>query len=119
MSSTAYGICLSTWFLSALSRLSSVKRLRETHPDTPILLVEDSSFRNLTPTAKGRILRAIHKKLTEQEGIGNLYFLANQGMLGEDGEGTVDGCHPNDLGMMRQAAIFTGSLTRILQTSGL
>ena len=94
-----------------------VKRLREARPKTPILLVEDSSVRNLTPTAKGRILRAIYEELTTQ-GITNLYFLANQGMLGKDGEGTVDGCHPNDLGMMRRAAIFTKSLAQILQTSG-
>ena len=94
-----------------------VKRLREAHPDTPILLVEDSNVRNLTPTAKGCILRDIYEKLTAEEGIANLYFLANQGMLGGDGEGTVDGCHPNDLGMMRQAAVFTESLVRILQIS--
>lgn len=96
-----------------------VKRLRETHPDTPILLVEDSNVRNLTPTAKGRILRTIYENLTTEEGIANLYLLSNQGMLGEDGEGTVDGCHPNDLGMMRQATVFTESLARILQTSEL
>jgi lysophospholipase L1-like esterase len=93
-----------------------VKRLREAHPNTPILLVEDSNVRNLTPTPKGHILRAIYEELITQ-GMTNLYFLANQGMLGEDGEGTVDGCHPNDLGMMRQAAIFTKSLARILQTT--
>jgi 6-phosphogluconolactonase len=93
-----------------------VKRLRQEHPKTPILLVEDSSVGNLTPTAKGQVLRDIYEELKAQ-GIANLYFLANRGMLGEDGEGTVDGCHPNDLGMMRQAAVFTKSLARILQIS--
>lgn len=94
-----------------------VRSLRKAHPHTPILLVEDSSVRNLTPTTKGRILRAIYEELTVEEEITNLHFLANQGMLGEDGEGTVDGCHPNDLGMMRKATVFTRSLALILPAS--
>ena len=47
-------------------------------------------------------LRKIHQILTA-EGVKNLHFLSNAGMLGDDAEGTVDGCHPNDLGMQRQA----------------
>jgi hypothetical protein len=89
-----------------------VKTLRAARPDTPILLAEDCSVRNVCPTEKGRILRAIHEKLTA-EGVKNLHFLASEGMLGDDTEGTVDGCHPNDLGMMRQAEVFTSALSAI------
>ncbi|MEI7899001.1 MAG: hypothetical protein WCK89_02025 [bacterium] len=32
-------------------------------------------------------------------------------------EGTVDGCHPGDLGMMRQASVFTESLAAILPST--
>ena len=56
---------------------------------------------------------AIHQKLTAQ-GMKNLHFLSNQGMLGDDTEGTVDGCHPNDLGMMRQAGVFAKALAPLL-----
>ena len=87
-----------------------VKTLRAAHPDTPILLVEDSSVRNVCPTEKGNILRAIHQKLTA-EGVKNLHFVPNQGMLGDDTEGTVDGCHPNDLGMMRLAEVMSKALS--------
>lgn len=93
-----------------------VRKLRETHPATPILLVEDSSFRNITPTDRGNILRRVYDQLT-QDGIKNLYFLSSAGMLGDDFEGTVDGIHPNDLGMMRQSAVFIKSLTSILKTA--
>ena len=48
------------------------------------------------------------------EGVKNLSFLSNQGMLGDDTEGTVDGCHPNDLGMMRQAEVFVKALSPLL-----
>ena len=90
-----------------------VKILRAAHPTTPILLVEDSNFMNVCPTEKGRILRAIGEKLTA-EGVKNLHCLSNQNMLGDDGEATVDGCHPSDLGMMRQADALIGPLSQLL-----
>jgi GDSL-like Lipase/Acylhydrolase family/N-terminus of Esterase_SGNH_hydro-type len=92
-----------------------VQKLRQAHLNTPILLAEDSSVSNTTPTEKGAILRTIYQELKSQ-GITNLYFLSNQNMLGEDGDGTVDGVHPNDVGMMRQATIFSTSLAAILGT---
>lgn len=93
-----------------------VRELRKARPDTPILLAEDSSVRNVTPTEKGRILRTLHEKLVG-EGMKNLQFLSNADMLGGDGEGTVDGTHPNDLGMMRQAAVFVKALRPLLPAS--
>ena len=51
-----------------------VRTLRAAHPDTPILLAEDSSFRNVCPTEKGSILRTIHQKLTA-DGVKNLHFV--------------------------------------------
>ncbi|NLS90797.1 MAG: hypothetical protein GXX96_01250 [Planctomycetaceae bacterium] len=90
-----------------------VKTLRAAHPDTPILLAEDCSVRNVCPTEKGTILRAIYEKLAA-EGVKNLHFLPNEGMLGDDTEGTVDGCHPNDLGMMRQAQVFSQAIAPLL-----
>jgi hypothetical protein len=90
-----------------------VKTLRAARPDTPIVLAEDCSVRNTCPTEKGTILRKIHEKLTA-EGVKNLHFLASEGMLGDDTEGTVDGCHPNDLGMMRQADVFAKALAPLL-----
>ena len=95
---------------------SCVRKLRKAHPDTPILLPEDSNVWNVTPTEKGRLLRAVHKKLTK-EGVRRVYFLSNEKMLGTDREGTVDGCHPNDLGMMRHAAAFAKALAPLLRLS--
>jgi len=89
-----------------------VSKLREVRPNTPILLVEDSSVKNV-PTFKGDILRQIYAKLKAQ-GFKDLYLLPNTGMLGEDADGTVDKCHPNDLGMARQAAVFVKCIGPIL-----
>jgi hypothetical protein len=91
-----------------------VKKLRSVRPDTPILLAEDCSVSNTTPTEKGKICRRIYEEL-KTEGITGLHFLPNRDMLGTDGDGTVDGCHPNDLGMLRQATAFSKSLATILE----
>ncbi|MCF7921986.1 MAG: SGNH/GDSL hydrolase family protein [Candidatus Marinimicrobia bacterium] len=93
-----------------------VRILRKHHPETPILLVEDASFENITPTSKGRILRGIYMEL-KQEGVKHVDFLSNKDMLGSDYEGTVDGVHPNDLGMMRQAQVFKIKLRSMLEPS--
>jgi hypothetical protein len=90
-----------------------VEKLRAAHPNTPILLAEDSSFLNVCPTGKGGVLRTVLDKLTA-EGVKDLHFLSSENMLGTDGEGTVDACHPNDLGMMRQAEAFTKALQPLL-----
>lgn len=90
-----------------------VQTLREAHPDTPIVLVEDRSYassflvtsqrnRNLSSRAA---LQAEYEKLIAA-GDKHLYYITGEGMLGYDGEGTADSSHPNDLGFMRQADAF-------------
>ena len=90
-----------------------VKILRKSRPTTPILLVEDSSVKNL-PTKKGAVLRKIYEKL-KREGDNNVHFLSNVGMLGDDVKTTVDGVHHNDLGMARQATVLVKCLEPILK----
>lgn len=91
-----------------------VRKLRAAHPDTPILLAEDSNYKNAIPTDKGRLLRDIFATL-QREGVKNLHFVSGEDMLGTDLEGTVDGCHPNDIGMLRQAGVFAKALAPILR----
>ncbi len=91
-----------------------LKAIRASRPDTPILLVEDSNFMAVNPTPRGKLLREYTEKLKE-EGFKELYFLSSEGMLGDDWEGTVDGSHPNDLGMMRQSEVFIKALEPLLK----
>jgi hypothetical protein len=90
-----------------------VRKLRSAHPITPIVLAEDSSFRNVCPTANGRVLRGVYEKLTAT-GVQGVFFLSGHNMLGNDGEGTVDGTHPSDLGMVRLADVFANSLRPLM-----
>ena len=40
------------------------------------------------------------------EGVPHLHYLSGEGLLKDDGEGTVDGSHPTDLGFVQQADAF-------------
>jgi len=90
-----------------------VRKLRTVRPSTPILLVEDSSFLDASPTEKGALLTAAVQDL-RQHGVTNLFLLSSKGMLGDDWEGTVDGVHPNDLGMTRSSKVLSAELQHIL-----
>ena len=54
---------------------------------------------------KDKFIRSLYDKLIA-EGWKNLVYLPKDEMYVGDGEGTVDGCHPNDLGMMTMAKAF-------------
>ena len=98
-----------------------VKALREARPDTPIMLVEDRSFANSTfreakrtHHARSRAaLRAAYEGLVA-DGVEALSYLEGAGLLGHDGDATVDGSHPSDLGFVRQADVFEPVLRKLL-----
>ncbi len=99
-----------------------VRRLRKSRPHTPIVLVEDRSYADSflvtskrTRNEKSRqALKAAFEAL-EKEGLKGLHYLEGSGLLGDDGEGTVDSSHPNDLGFLRQAAEFARVLGPLLE----
>jgi len=94
-----------------------IKALRAKRPDTPILMLEDSNVHDACPTGKGKLLRGIVEKLSA-EGVKGLSVVAGKGLLGADCEGTVDGCHPNDLGFMRHAEVLAPVIKELVPTSG-
>ncbi|MBS1826003.1 MAG: SGNH/GDSL hydrolase family protein [Acidobacteria bacterium] len=87
-----------------------LRTIRKAHPTTPIILIENViytqseavSSRPEQAREKNRALRAIYEKL-KAEGDRNLYYVPGANLLGLDGEGTVDGSHPTDLGFLRMA----------------
>jgi lysophospholipase L1-like esterase len=49
--------------------------------------------------------------------VKNLHYLTGgDSLIGADGEGTTDGSHPNDLGMMRYADALEPALRALLPT---
>lgn len=99
-----------------------VKMLREAHPTTPILLVEDRNIQSgFLVEARRKANEANHAALRESfatlqsENVPQVYYLEGAHLLGDDGEATVDGSHPTDLGFTRQAAEFERVLRPILK----
>ena len=95
--------------------------IREKHPDTPILFIEDPIFTHSpfdTRIAKeikdkNETINAIFQSL-KNRGEKNIYFLSSKDIIGHDGEATVDGIHFTDLGFMRYAEVLYPMITTLL-----
>lgn len=82
--------------------------VRQAFPDVPVIFVEDPTFphtrfdRNMLEevTSKNEAQKALYRRL-KKAGEKKLYYVDTEGMIGDDGEATVDGIHLTDLGMMR------------------
>jgi hypothetical protein len=98
-----------------------VRTLRKARPKTPILLVEDRTYANAALLEGPRLrndesriaLRSAYEALVKA-GDDHLHYLGGAALLGDDGEATVDGSHPTDLGFVRQADAFQAALMPLL-----
>jgi lysophospholipase L1-like esterase len=100
----------------------AVAKFQEKHPNTPILLVEHSgggndhlldTQRNKEFEASSIIIAKIYKEL-KTKGVKNIYFLTNK-EINMGINSTVDGTHPNDIGMMEHAVAFTKKYKEIMK----
>lgn len=95
--------------------------VRQAHPHTPILLVEHVPFANGRfdtevfdlYTRKNALLKDYYQQL-KKKGDKRVYYFSSEGMIGDDGEATVDGCHFTDLGFMRYAEKLYPVLKKLL-----
>jgi hypothetical protein len=100
-----------------------VNMLRAAHPATPIVLVEDRTMQD-SFLIQGRMeyyhrpdraaLKAAFDRL-QKAGVKHLYYIPGEHLFGDDGEASVDGSHPSDLGFVRQARIFAEVLRPLLK----
>ena len=95
-----------------------VKTIRTKHPDTPIVLIENLAYPQglwnpgieKSVRLKNKFLSDVYARL-KKEGIPNIYYVKNDGLLGNEGNSTIDGVHPTDLGFWQ----MTNTLEPILQ----
>ena len=82
--------------------------IRDAHPDVPVIFIEDVIFPHTA--FDNRIKDEVEKKNQAQKrlyarlkksGEKKIYYISAEGMIGDDGEATVDGIHFTDLGMQR------------------
>jgi hypothetical protein len=112
----------SEWVAERLRPL--IARLRAAHPHTPIMLVEQAGHAN-APFLENRrpgyedsnaMLRQVCNDL-RKAGDHNLLYVRRDKLVGADGEATVDGVHPTDLGFRRMADAMEPVLRRALRAA--
>lgn len=92
-----------------------LRAIRRARPETPVLLIGMSNFRlESHPARQERLQEAVVKQL-RREGLKELHLLPGAKLLSREGDGTVDGAHPNDYGMTRHAEAIAPVLARILE----
>jgi len=98
-----------------------VETLRAARPGTPILLVENIIYRDAYANvvreeqcrSKNAALGVVFQSLLARS-PNNLSLVPAEELLGHDGEGTVDGVHPTDLGFSRMAAVIGAAIMSAL-----
>ena len=90
-----------------------IRNLRRLRPDTPIVMAEWCDVYCRPGDARDEFMKDLYARLTA-EGWKNLVYLPKDKMYSGDLEGTVDGCHPNDLGMRSLADAFGGAVREAL-----
>ncbi len=102
--------------------LRVVRLLKNKHPETPVLLVEGfhtdteefEQSKNASVDKKRQALETAYEELLKS-GIKGLWYKSGNDLIGSDHEGTVDGVHPNDLGMMRMAKALLPVISSIIR----
>lgn len=98
----------------------AVRNLQLKKPDIPILLTENTSANiGLLDTNLDAGFQRVNKLMQEtfaklkSEGIENIYLLSGEN-IGLNNESTVDGQHPNDVGMELYASAYQKIIQKIL-----
>jgi lysophospholipase L1-like esterase len=94
-----------------------IRNLRAKRPDVPIVMAAQCDVQCGQPNVKDRFVKELYDRLVA-EGWKNLVYLPKDGMYSGDNEGTVDGCHPNDYGMMSLAKAFGWAVAEALGLPG-
>lgn len=90
-----------------------IRNLRAKRPGVPIVLAEQCDVFGKGPNPKDAFMHRLYDKLVA-EGWKNLVYLPKDRMYTGDCEGTVDGCHPNDWGMMSMADAYGAAVKAAL-----
>jgi len=91
-----------------------IRNLRAKRPDVPIVMAEQCDVYGGGLNAKDRYVKALYEKLVA-EGWKNLVYLTKDEMFPCDMNGTVDGVHPNDWGMVSLAKAYGNAVKQALR----
>lgn len=92
------------------------ERIRESHPDVPYIMISKPDIDEWGGVDRRAVIMESYHR-ARANGDRNVYYIDGKRLFdGEDRDNcTVDGCHPNDLGMYRFASVLIGELKKILR----
>jgi len=93
------------------------RNLRRLRPDVPIVFAAPCDVHGNGGVHRMDLREQAAKAIFDRfvaEGWKDIRWLPRVGQLSGDGEGTVDGCHPNDLGMRAIAEVYDRCLGDLL-----
>lgn len=101
-----------------------LKAIHTKHPNTPVIIVEHPIFTSAFNLARGakageswnKVLAKIYRD-TAPSWNGRLFYVKGDKLLGTDGESTVDGIHPTDVGFIQMAKVITPVVKKALDVS--
>jgi hypothetical protein len=100
-----------------------VEMLKTRKPEIPVLLVGGFMNESFFFSPASDVNKNVQKKQDElkrafetlkKTGVAKLFYSPGNDLIGKDHEGTVDGIHPNDIGMMRIAEALHRVIEKIL-----
>ena len=96
-------------------RVSSIATAIRERSHAPILFVGSSPIDSGKPVdARSRLQEETVGRLS-RDGVANLHSIPGTRLNGADGDATVDGVHPTDLGMLRHAETLEPAVRRLLR----
>ena len=90
-----------------------IRNLRAKRPDVPIVMAEQCDVYGGGANPKDVFVIRLYNRLVA-EGWTNIVYLPKDEMFADDREGTVDGIHPNDHGMMSLAKAYEEAVKKAL-----
>lgn len=103
-----------------------IKTIHNRHKNVPIIVMQSviRESGNFKPSTRKKVslqnqyIKEEVEKL-QKAGMKNLYFIPADDFLGHDHEGTVDGTHPNDMGIDRMIGVIRPRILKILKKYGI
>lgn len=90
-----------------------IRNLRAKRPGVPIVMAEACDvYCGENPRKNGNDIARKTYGILAKEGFEKLHYLPSSCQMGDDYEGTVDGSHPNDWGMMHMADAFGAAVKK-------
>ena len=88
--------------------------VREKHPDIPIIILSRPNFKLSDEDARYKVIKKTYDNAIAR-GDDNVYYIPGRELMRLCGyEGTVDNCHPTDLGFYSMAQVLIEQIEEII-----